>query len=337
MSQVVTLEQLKKLASDKLSAGARVVAPVVDGGLVSFKEISDAAQATFAPQVRVQNSIKEFFFPKHEVIFTFVRKGNDVEIIDAPDFEDDQIIIGARPCDAASLPILDPLFGWDYQDRFFQQRRAKTTVVTFACKETDAHCFCASVGGGPDNQAGSDAMLFDLGDGSFEVRTFTDKGTALFAGIATESDKTGSACAPPNFDVDVEKVAIWINENFASPEWEKLSLRCVGCGACAYVCPTCHCFDIVDEGTYSKGQRVKNWDACQAGMFTLHASGHNPRSTQGKRQRQRLTHKFSIYPGKFGVYLCTGCGNCSRSCGASFGVRPALEALDADVVQKQED
>ena len=115
MSQVVTLEQLKKLAADKLSAGARVVAPVVDGGLVSFKEISDAAQATFAPQVRVQNSIKEFFFPKHEVIFTFVRKGNDVEVIDAPDFEDDQIIIGARPCDAASLPILDPLFGWDYQ------------------------------------------------------------------------------------------------------------------------------------------------------------------------------------------------------------------------------
>ncbi|MCF0234437.1 MAG: 4Fe-4S dicluster domain-containing protein [Thermoguttaceae bacterium] len=335
MSQVISLESLKKLAADKLAAGAKVVAPVEDAGLISYRELESADQAVLAPHVRVQNSIKEFFFPRHETIFTFVRKGKDVEIANPPAFDCEQIVLGARPCDAAGLPILDPLFAWDYQDQFYQSRRAKSTVVSFACKETDAHCFCYAVGGGPDNTDGADAVLFDLGNGKFEVRTITEKGKALFAGKTTESKEQGAACAPPQAPFDLPKVIEWIGGNFNSDVWEKVALRCVGCGACAYVCPTCHCFDIVDEGSYKKGGRVKNWDSCQMAMFTLHASGHNPRGTQGKRQRQRLTHKFVVYPEKFGKILCTGCGNCSRSCAASVGVRATLEELDKVGVKKQ--
>ncbi len=330
MSQIVTLEQLKQTLGAKLKSGARVVAPVLDGELASFKEIADVEQASFEPRVCMQNSIKEFFFPKHETLFTFARKGNDVELTDAPDFDVEQIVVGARPCDAAALPILDPLFAWDYQDRFYQQRRAKSTVVTFACTKSDAHCFCSAVGGAPDNTSGSDALLFDLGDGSFEVRTLTDKGKALFDGKTSESTKSGAACPAPVVDFDVKGIAGWIKDNFSSPVWETISLRCVGCGACAFVCPTCHCFDIVDEGSYHKGRRVKNWDSCQEAMFTLHASGHNPRGTQGKRQRQRMSHKFVTYPEKFNACLCTGCGSCSRACPASFGVRPCLEALNQE-------
>jgi ferredoxin len=104
-------------------------------------------------------------------------------------------------------------------------------------------------------------------------------------------------------------------------------LRCLGCGACAYTCPTCHCFDIVDEGNAAGGARVKNWDSCQFPMFTMHASGHNPRSTQGQRQRQRIQHKFRIYPEKFGETLCTGCGNCTRNCPVELGVLNTLLSL----------
>ena len=333
MSQIITLEQLKSALDEKLSQGCRVVAPVLDGEFASFKEITKADQGSYEPRVAMQNSIKEFFFPKHETLFTFVRQGQDVVLTDAPDFEVDQIVVGARPCDAAARPVLDPLFGWDYQDRFFQQRRAKTTVVSFACVKSDAHCFCTAVGGSPENTSGSDALLFDLGDGSFEVRVLTDKGEALFEGKTTDSDKTGQSCDAPTVDFEVDKIADWIRANFASPLWEKISLRCVGCGACAFVCPTCHCFDMVDEGSYNKGKKVKNWDSCQEAMFTLHASGHNPRGTQGKRQRQRLSHKFVTYPDKFKFYLCTGCGSCSRSCGQMFGVRPTLEALDKEGVK----
>ena len=99
---------------------------------------------------------------------------------------------------------------------------------------------------------------------------------------------------------------------FESPEWKNMTLRCLGCGACAFNCPTCHCFDIADEGNAAGGAGVRNWDACQFGLFSLHASGHNPRDVQPKRQRQRIYHKFKSYPEKFGATLCTGCGNCTR-------------------------
>ncbi|MDR1289843.1 MAG: 4Fe-4S dicluster domain-containing protein, partial [Planctomycetaceae bacterium] len=106
------------------------------------------------------------------------------------------------------------------------------------------------------------------------------------------------------------------------------TIRCLACGACTYSCPTCHCFDIVDEGGASRGERVKNWDSCQFAFFTLHASGHNPRGNQSSRQRNRIQHKFRIYPDKFGSVLCTGCGNCARECSANLGVLPYVELLD---------
>ena len=324
MSYTVSLQQLKSALNAKIADGARVVAPVLSGDLAFYREIANADDASLEPRVVLQNSIKEFFFPKHETIFSFVRQGNDVQLTDAPEFDVEQIVVGARPCDAAALPILDPLFAWDYQDRFFQQRRAKSTVIVFACKTSDAHCFCTSVGGAPDSTAGADAILFDLGDGTFEVRCASEKGMAFFGGIVEESTATGSACEPPAVEFDLPKISAWVRGNFSSPLWAKMALRCVGCGACAFVCPTCHCFDIVDEGSYAKGKRVKNWDSCQTAMFTLHASGHNPRNTQGKRQRQRFLHKFVIYPDKFNAILCTGCGLCSRACGVSLGVKPGL-------------
>ena len=127
--------------------------------MATFKPITNVEKASFEPRACVQNSIKEFFFPKHETLFSFVRQGNDVVLTDAADFDVEQIVVGARPCDAAALPILDPLFAWDYQDRFYQERRAKTTVVTFACTKSDAHCFCSAVGLGVAAAAASFAAL----------------------------------------------------------------------------------------------------------------------------------------------------------------------------------
>jgi ferredoxin len=110
--------------------------------------------------------------------------------------------------------------------------------------------------------------------------------------------------------------------------WKTVALRCLGCGACTSVCPTCHCFDLVDEpdGTTS-GTRRRNWDTCQASLFTLHASGHNPRSDQTARCRQRVMHKFAIYPKKFGQVLCTGCGRCIAACPAGVDLTEILNTI----------
>ncbi len=106
-----------------------------------------------------------------------------------------------------------------------------------------------------------------------------------------------------------------------------MARKCVGCGACTYSCPTCHCFDITDEGTFFSGERRKNWDACQFDHFTLHASGHNPRDTQYKRWRNRFMCKFNFYPHKFKEKGCVGCGRCVRVCAVRMDITEVIEEI----------
>lgn len=328
MSDVITQQALVSLMDAWLGQGQRVIAPTrVKDDVCLYEALSTGAQACFDGFIHPRNSIKEFFFPRHEKLYTYKFKGQKLELEDAPAPDAPFIIVGARPCDAASLPVLDHVFNWDYVDEFYAQRRKAGVVISLACTAHDAQCFCTSMGLGPASEPGSDAMLLPLGDGAFEVRCLTEKGSALFAGKTTASDKTAQLPAGLEASVDVPAVQAFLQGAFDHPIWQEIALRCLGCGACAFSCPTCHCFDIVDEGAAHGGQRVKNWDCCQFGMFTLHASGHNPRSVQSQRQRQRVLHKFQIYPEKFGALLCTGCGNCTRNCPVGLGVLTTLRTI----------
>jgi len=328
MAHTITRANLDQLVGRLLSAGKSVVGLTEANGRYFFQRIDASPKMILDSAIMPSSSIKEFFFPRSEAICSYRHEGKNLILTDAEPVTQEQIIFAVRPCDSASLPILDKVFAWDYQDRFYQQRRSLTTVVSLACKEADRDCFCTSVGLAPSTSSGADAMLLQINSDSFEVRIFTEKGAALFRGQTEESDKVGKTADPPKAKFDAKQVENYLRTHFADPMFEHTSMRCVGCGGCTYVCPTCHCFDIVDEGGASKGRRIKNWDACQFAMFTLHASGHNPRSEQSMRQRNRVQHKFNIYPEKFGTILCTGCGNCTRVCAASLGVHPVLELLD---------
>lgn len=328
MSENITRDALAQLAEAWLAQGKQVIAPVlVKPGVVLYQPIRSGAQIHLDATARPANSIKEAVFPRHEKLYGYRIRGKQVDLIAGVLPEAQQIVLGARPCDAAAFEILDHVFHWDFEDEFYATRRKLTTVVSIACQGYDEHCFCTSVGLGPGDGRGSDAMLIDIGDGSYEVCCLSDKGTMLFCGRTEPSTKTGAIGPGPQKDLDLESVDRFLAEGFESPQWPAMSLRCLGCGACAYNCPTCHCFDIVDEGNASGGYRARNWDACQFTMFTMHASGHNPRSAQGQRQRQRILHKFKMYPEKFGEILCTGCGNCTRACPVSLGVKPVLETI----------
>jgi len=114
---------------------------------------------------------------------------------------------------------------------------------------------------------------------------------------------------------------------FDHPVYLEQSLRCLGCGACAFVCPVCACFDIQDEGNNKQGKRLRCWDACGFSLFTLHTSGHNPRDVQSERWRQRLLHKFSYMPERLGVLGCVGCGRCSRACPADMNMLEHVKEL----------
>lgn len=319
----ITPGGLAQSVEDWIGAGIRVTGPAAQpGGRVAYRRLRSANELLLEGFVRPGNSIKETVFPRTERLYGYRIKGNQIELIDAAPEAAPQIVVAARPCDAAALPMLDAVFNWDYVDEFYNARRSATTVVTLACKAYDDRCFCTSVGLGPAATSGSDAMLYETEPGRYEVRVFTGKGRALFP--EAEGGPAEPLVDGPGRKFEGDLVREYLTQNFDSALWKQETMRCLGCGVCAYMCPTCHCFDIVDEHQ----ARVRNWDSCQYALFTLHASGHNPRHLQPERQRQRIYHKFDIYPRKFGHILCTGCGNCTRNCPVDLGLLNLLTAVD---------
>jgi len=168
-----------------------------------------------------------------------------------------------RPCDAAAIPILDSVFGGDYEDEFYMTRRRNLTVVGLSCTEPQPECFCAAVGLSPTSEAGSDILLTPVGD-EFLVEVLTEKGEQLVnqhadlfadAGDLTKEQVTEQAIAKMLRKESLPTFAETYSELFEHPVWEEIARKCLGCGVCAYSCPTCHCYDIVDEATLFEGIR----------------------------------------------------------------------------------
>ena len=106
------------------------------------------------------------------------------------------------------------------------------------------------------------------------------------------------------------------------PYWRDRVSKCISCGICTYVCPTCYCFTIADEIEDLQGERLRAWDSCMFYQYTLEASGHNPRPSKFERYRNRIGHKFSYFPDQYnGMISCCGCGRCIRSCPVSIDIR----------------
>lgn len=319
----ITRENLTALTAELLTSGTQVVAPIrASDGQSEYRYVTDFAQVRLDGGMP-RRSLKELFLPPSEPLLHWQQHQGEVALQEVPTAFPPTVVLGARPCDAAAVEVLDRVMGWDYRDELWFGRRAATTMISLACPGVDDLCFCSAVGGSPDSTRGADLLLSSASDG-YHVTVVTDKGRALITGHpsrflqppASEPRAPRPLSENPGL-LPLDLVLAWLDSNFDHPLWTDVALRCHGCGACASVCPTCHCFDIVDEPEgVDHGTRRRNWDTCQTSVFTLHASGHNPRHDQGSRFRQRLMHKFAIYPAKFGEVLCTGCGRCARACPA---------------------
>ncbi len=339
MSDVKLLQKsaLEPLIGKLRGAGQRVLAPVARqdaGNTLTFAEVTGAKEIA-ADYVQTTESAKAAVFPRYEAMLRYKLAGKAVEPAELPVAAPPTVLFGVRPCDAASLATLKAVFTWDSQDAYFEPKLAHTTVVSVACTKCDDYCFCTSVGGGPGATAGSDLLLTPLDATKYLVEVLTDEGKALvamapelFAAANGEASKKDAALAKvaPKFEAKAlaAKLPALFGQNSV---WVEQSLRCIGCGACAFVCPTCTCFDIQDERTRTGGVRLRTWDSCGFGLFTLHASGHNPRTKQSERWRQRVMHKFSYQPERLGVLGCVGCGRCSRSCPTDMNLGEHAAAL----------
>ena len=314
---------------NRLSAELTVVAPCDESGTLLFRPVKDCSQIA-CHDGRTVMSPKEYLFPHTERLLHIHKTGQDVELVEVqPDEE--ILLFGLRPCDARGIQTLDALFLDKLpQDAYYARRRSLVTLVGLACEQPGESCFCTQMGGGLDDPTGLDVML-SKAPGGFVAQAVTSKGKALLdaAGLpytqaVPHSPKSGKAQIPP--------LETW-PEHFMDAYWRQVSERCISCRVCAYVCPTCRCFDVRDEAIPSEGdgafERIRCWDSCNSVNYRRVAGGHNPRPDKAERLRNRFYCKFYYFPHQYGPITCTGCGRCVDACPVNIDITEVIQHMYA--------
>ncbi len=325
---VLPKDNLSKFVSEMIGK-YKVFAPVNDNNVTLFKQIKNPKEIN----LEFTNSKvppKNLLFCQTETLFKFTpgTKGK----IHPVDFDNGgRTVFGIRPCDAKSLAILDRVFKGDFEDPYYLTKRKNTILVGLSCTQPCLNCFCTSFNDSPASPEFVDILLTDIGDKYF-VEVNSDKGKQLVKTMnklfksATEADgKKKKEVEKKAKDIitrfqKIDGITEKLDKIFENPFWETVANKCLGCGTCTYLCPTCHCFDIQDETTMTDGGRVRIWDTCMISEYTLQASGYNPRPARMNRVRNRVYHKYNYYPKNFEVIACVGCGRCIDSCPVNIDI-----------------
>jgi len=224
-----------------------------------------------------------------------------------------------------------------YKDPYWIQKYKNCLIFNEACNDPLSTCFCNWFEGGPFHKAGSD--IFVVGSTEYYLlEGISSKGKDFLKGYEkTEAveqkdlqeieELQQKALSYLEEKTEISKIREKLNRVWDDPIWDEISGKCINCGACTYVCSTCHCFDVSDEGKNKTGQRIRLWDSCMFQLFTREASGHNPRGLSTQRVRQRVMHKYSYFMDNYQEHLCTGCGRCVQVCPVNLDIRDVVKDL----------
>ena len=321
----------------KMAGDMPVWAPVKKEDNVLFAPLGSGDEPFFA-FLNSKNAPKNVFFPHTETLMKFTRTPKGMVFSSETNQAAQSVLFGVRPCDAHSFVLLDKLFDQEkYKDGYYIEKRKSTTVISLACvKPPYATCFCTSVDGEPVSAEGADILLTDIG-GDYLAEFITEKGEKLAkyfgetkadaAADTKKSEIVTKAKESIASKIPAHEIKPILDVNFDNPFWNTIHGKCLACGTCTYMCPTCHCFDISDEVKGSDGVRIRSWDSCMFPLFTKETSGHNPRSSQKERWRQRAMHKFKYYVDMFNAIACVGCGRCVMSCPVNIDIRKVVEDI----------
>jgi len=314
-----------------------VIAPVTEDGITRFKPVPDPSAIDLGP-TPAKSGIREHFTPETETLFEYKLEGLSAEVTPPEGIRKDRLIFGARACDAAALRYVDAVYSnVEPVDTPYFDRREHTAIVGLFCNKPSWTCFCTEVGDFMMNPINMDVYLTDLGE-KYYAEALTPKGEELLGSSqfqpATGADKQAvealreSVLAKLPKPVDHAKASE--SYDWDDPIWQKLAEVCLGCGACSFLCPTCHCFDIMECAKGKKGSRFRCWDTCQFDKFTLMGHGHNPRPSRVERTRQRVFHKFKYSPERYGMLGCVGCGRCVAVCPVNIDIRKVIQEIESE-------
>ncbi|MGD2103559.1 MAG: 4Fe-4S dicluster domain-containing protein [Anaerolineae bacterium] len=309
-----------------LMADYQVIGPRAKGPKFAFEPITDPSQLRLDYDTTILPPAKKMLHRTWERLAAF--RTGDESRVNAVVEARPTILFGLHTCDLRAIRLMDAAFTEDYPDVHYLERREQSVLVSMECLEPcDENSFCKDMGT-LTAEEGYDIHLTDLG-AAYAVDVGSEKGEALLSRYATTSAATEAdvqrlnevlGAKWPRFsyrlDFDSAELPGLLSMAQNHPLWEELGERCFACGSCTNVCPTCYCFDVVDEVNFalSEGVRLRCWDSCQLDEFARVAGGENFREARSARQRHRFMRKGKYLYEKFGELGCVGCGRCIRTC-----------------------
>ncbi len=309
--------------------------PVEQDGAFVFRRLERWSQVRLDYH-RTLLPLRKYFLPPREALFEYREGQGYVPCLEGLDRR--IVLLGVHPCDIYALNILDRLFGEPYPDPYYRSRRRNTIIIGLDCLP-DEHCFCSSMRADFVDR-GFDLFLYDIGQDYFTlVGTARGDDIVLATGPlfqpvtpadADEYKRRSSAKRRAfRFEVEIRDLAEIFGIEYGSGLWEDLGQRCLACGSCSMVCPTCYCFDVRDEVVLGsrEGQRIRHWDSCLFLQHALVAGGHNFRQSRASRIKLRYYHKQCAFVAEYGRPSCVGCGRCVVACPAGIDITQVIQQL----------
>jgi sulfhydrogenase subunit beta (sulfur reductase) len=364
-TSVIAPEALETLIETLRGRGYRVLGPTARDGAIVYDELESATElpigwterqeaATYRLERRDDearfgyavgpHSWKQFLLPPKVRLWQAKRNGDGaLEVEEEPADETPLAFIGVRSCELHAIGIQDRVFlGGSYVERDYAAHRSDNFVVALNCFEPGGTCFCVSMGTGPKAEAGYDLALTEILDGEhrFLVEVGTERGAEVLAELphreASETDigaasvAVAGAAEKMGRQLEAGDLRDLLARNLEHPRWENVAERCLTCGNCTMVCPTCFCTTVEDatDLTGQSAERVRLWDSCYSVDYS-YINGGSVRPTGQSRYRQWLTHKFGTWHDQFGSSGCVGCGRCITWCPVGIDVTEELAAIRA--------
>jgi len=337
-----------------------VVGPSLSEGVVRLMELTEPADlATGVVDVQAPGSYtlgresplifssvngpdspKRDLHPAEVELSKLVESGDGIEFVSAFQPGRRYAFLGIRPCDLKAVEVMDrTMLAPGFEDHVYSALRSDSIFIVVNCTRAGENCFCVSMGTGPGVESGYDVAITELPEKL--LIDVPERSTALFQGIelkpATEAElQTASEMVQRAREQMGRRIAERDPSKrmyavMDSPEWGKVAERCLACGNCTMVCPTCFCNTIIDRTDLRDGSvsRVRVWDSCLSKDF-VYSAGGNPRVQRMARYRQFVMHKFAYWPDEFGIYGCVGCGRCITWCPVGIDITETVNGVLKD-------